>query len=153
VDADADLQIYTIDAAATHALRRRVLRAGDAHAEVRFPRDLDPGAFHLAAQRGDAVVGVASVAFAPTHWRPGRRAAQLRGMAVEPTEQGAGVGRALLDAVVERLQARGVEVLWANARDSALGFYEREGMTVVGEGFVTADTGLPHHTVVLDLRG
>jgi hypothetical protein len=41
--------------------------------------------------------------------------------------------------------------VWANARDSALGFYERAGFTVAGDGFVTDDTRLPHHAVVLDL--
>jgi hypothetical protein len=41
-------------------------------------------------------------------------------------------------------------VLWANARDTALGFYVSYGMHVVGDGFV-ATPGLPHHVVVLDL--
>jgi hypothetical protein len=40
-------------------------------------------------------------------------------------------------------------VVWAKARDTALGFYLRLGWVVVGEGFVY--NGLPHHTAVLDL--
>jgi hypothetical protein len=39
-------------------------------------------------------------------------------------------------------------VVWANARDRALAFYEREGFVVVGDGFVDATTQLPHHVVV-----
>ena len=54
-------------------------------------------------------------------------------------------------APMERLRAAGYTVLWANARDTALGFYERVGMHVEGNGYVTTETGLPHHTVVLDL--
>jgi hypothetical protein len=42
-------------------------------------------------------------------------------------------------------------VLWAKARDTAVGFYERLGMHAEGDGYVTPDTGLPHHTVILDL--
>jgi hypothetical protein len=41
--------------------------------------------------------------------------------------------------------------MWADARDSALGFYRRAGMEVVGDSYITEATGLPHHTVVLDL--
>ena len=83
--------------------------------------------------------------------REGRRAAQLRGMAVDTAHQGRGIGRQLLDAAMERLRNAGFEVLWANARDTALPFYRRVGMEVVGEGFLTSDTKLPHHVVVRDL--
>ena len=74
---------------------------------------------------------------------------QLRGMAVDSEVQRTGAGRVLLEAAIERLRSEGAEVLWANARDSALAFYERMGMEVVGEGFVSAETALPHHVVVL----
>ena len=64
---------------------------------------------------------------------------------------GRGIGRELLDAAMERLRNAGFEGLWANARDTALPFYRRLGMDVVGEGFMTSDTKLPHHVVVRDL--
>ncbi len=41
--------------------------------------------------------------------------------------------------------------MWANARDTALGFYAAHGFEVVGDGFVTTDTRLPHHRVVRPL--
>ena len=50
-----------------------------------------------------------------------------------------------------RVRASGATVLWCNARDTALGFYARLGFTVYGDGFVTADSGLPHHVMVCDL--
>ena len=108
------------------------------------------GAFHLAVRSDNAIVAVASFAPMATPHRPGTRAWQLRGMAVEPTRQRHGYGVALLDAAIGRLRAAGADVLWANARDSALGFYVRYGMHVVGDGFVAAP-GLPHHVVVFDL--
>lgn len=145
------MTVTVVQAAACHDLRRRVLRDARADAAVTFPGDDDPAAFHLAARVGERVVGVASFLPGPTPLRPGARAVQLRGMAVEPAHQGTGVGTALLRVALDRLRGSGVSVLWANARDSALGFYERHGMTVVGDGFRTADTGLPHHVVVLDL--
>jgi predicted GNAT family N-acyltransferase len=42
--------------------------------------------------------------------------------------------------------------VWARARDSAIGFYERAGFTVVGDVFVDDATGLDHHLVVLELQ-
>jgi GNAT superfamily N-acetyltransferase len=74
---------------------------------------------------------------------------QLRGMAVAPDEQGHGYGAVLLTAGIERFVTTGATELWANARDTALDFYRRHGFEVVGEGFVTRDTGLPHHRIRL----
>jgi GNAT superfamily N-acetyltransferase len=117
---------------------------------VSWKEDSLPGAFHLAVRADDTVVAAASFAPVATPHRPGTRAWQLRGMAVEPTRQRRGYGVALLDAAVSRLRAAGAQVLWASARDSALEFYERFGMQVVGDGYVAA-LGLPHHVVILDL--
>ena len=145
------MRVVDIDAEATHDLRRRVLRGGRPDADVAFAGDDDPGALHLGVMSDDAnVLAVASFYPRPTPYRSGARAVQVRGMAVEPERQGAGLGRLLIAAAADRLRNEGVEVLWANGRDSALGFYRRLGWEVVGEGFVT-DPGVPHHVVVLDL--
>jgi GNAT superfamily N-acetyltransferase len=117
---------------------------------VDWPEDALPGAFHLAVRTDGSVVAVASFAPVATPHRPGTRSWQLRGMAVEPTQQRHGYGVAMLVAAVSRLRTAGAQVLWASARDSALEFYQRFGMRVVGDGYVAA-LGLPHHVVVLDL--
>lgn len=141
--------VEDVDVSACYALRRAVLRDGDANAEVRWPEDLMPGAFHLAVRSGGAVIAVASFAPVATPYRPGARSWQLRGMAVDHAQQRRGYGIVLLDAAIGRLQAAGAHVLWASARDSALEFYQRFGMQVVGDEYVAA-LGLPHHVVVLD---
>jgi GNAT superfamily N-acetyltransferase len=144
-------RLATVDAATVYPLRRSVLRDGRADADATFPEDERPGTLHLAAfDRDGVVVCVATLFPQPTDRRPGARAWRLRGMAVDPSTQGTGVGRALLDDAVRRARESGVEVLWAEGRDSALGFYEQAGWSVEGEGYVTS-IGLPHHTVVLDL--
>jgi GNAT superfamily N-acetyltransferase len=142
--------VEVVDVVECYALRRAVLRDGDADAVVDWPEDALPGAFHLAVRTDGTVVAVASFAPVATPHRPGTRSWQLRGMAVEPTQQRHGYGVAMLDAAVGRLRTAGAQVLWASARDSALEFYERFGMRVVGDGYVAA-LGLPHHVVVLDL--
>jgi GNAT superfamily N-acetyltransferase len=135
---------------ATYELRRVVLRNGDA-SRVTFPEDEQPGTVHLVGHDGDEIVAAATLVVAACPVAPDQRALQLRGMAVAPSRQGQGIGRRLLERVVEEAGAQDAEILWANARDSALGFYEQSGMRVLGDGFATIDTGLPHHLVVLDL--
>jgi thiamine transport system ATP-binding protein len=146
------IRVVRVGAPETHELRRKVLRAGTPSDRVQLPGDEDVGTAHLAAvDAAGRVVGVATLVDAPCEPRPGAPARQLRGMAVDPAWQGRGVGRMLLDGLAELARAEGAEVLWANARDTALGFYLRGGFIVAGEGFVTTDTALPHHRVVLDL--
>lgn len=145
--------VADIEAAQTHDLRRRVLRGGrDEH--LVFPEDALPGAFHLGARPGPGKPLVAVASFAPeaTPHRPARQAARLRGMVTEPDLQGQGYGRRLLAEAVTRLRADGFDVLWANARDSAVGFYDRLGFEVVGEGFLAGPyNDIAHHIVILDL--
>jgi GNAT superfamily N-acetyltransferase len=145
------ISVEEITAAETHPLRRAVLRAGDPASDVRFPQDELPGAFHLGAFVDGELVGVASFALAATPYRDAAVGWQLRGMAVHSDQQGLGVGAAIIAAAAERVRASGARVLWCNARDTAIGFYEKLGFNVYGDGFVTGDTGLPHHVMLLDL--
>lgn len=131
------MRIIPLPAAATHPLRRAVLRGGDPAAVVVFPLDDKPGALHLGVEDGGELVGVGS--FLPTP-----EGVQIRGMAVAPERRGQGMAAALLAEARRRLEGP----FWANARVEAVGFYVRQGMAVVGDEFTTPDTGLPHRRVV-----
>jgi thiamine transport system ATP-binding protein len=146
--ADA-LVVEEVPAAATHDLRRRVLRNGTPSQELNYGQDDAPGTVHLAARRGPTLVGVSTWAAEGWPDRPDVPAVRLRGMAVEPGLQNSGIGAALVRAGLERAWARGADLVWASARDSALGFYLRLGFTVVGEEFTDAATGLAHHHITL----
>jgi ribosomal protein S18 acetylase RimI-like enzyme len=78
----------------------------------------------------------------------GEAAVQMRGMATAGASQRRGIGSALIHEGLRRTVAAGYRVVWAHARDSAAGFYARHGFVVLGDGFVTADTQLPHHLMV-----
>ena len=129
-----------------------MLRDGRPDADVAFPEDNVEGSFHLAAVDGSgAIVGVVTLLPEATPHRPAAAAPwRLRGMAVHPSVQGQGVGGALLAAVHARLRELGADALWANGRDTALGFYQRHGWVVLDDAFVTDETQLPHHVVVYD---
>ncbi|HVT78649.1 MAG TPA: GNAT family N-acetyltransferase [Acidimicrobiales bacterium] len=143
--------VREISALDAHPLRRDVLRRGVGTPNVHYPQDDDVRSFHLGVFAEQVLVAVASFTPAPTPHRPGADAWQLRGMAVADAQQRRGVGAALIADAKTRVAAAGATVLWCNARDTALGFYERLGFTVYGDGFATADTGLPHHVMVCDL--
>ena len=152
------MQVDEVEAEATHDLRWRILRNGRPGAPVAFPEDTRVGAFHLAVRDVDetgtgsgAIVAVASFSPEATAYRPGRSAVHVRGMAVDGPSQHHGLGHLLITTVVERLRGEGVTVLWCNARDSAAGFYARQGFEVMGEGFVLPESGFAHHVMLRDL--
>jgi GNAT superfamily N-acetyltransferase len=145
----SSVEIQRIGAAETYDLRARVLRDGDL-AAARVPDDDLPGARHLGAWHSGALVGIASFYPRPCPVATEATAMQLRFMAIEPTLQGRGIGRDLLDHAIRELRQQKTRILWANGRDTALGFYTRLGFAVVGDGFIH-EPGLPHHLITLSL--
>lgn len=145
------LVVRPVRAEQTLDLRSRVLRNHMPGVPATAPEDALPGTWHLGAFAGDRLVGVVSgfSEEAPSH--PGTTAQRFRFMAVEPHHQGGGVGSALLTEVIRASRERDARLLWANGRDSVLGFYSRLGFAVEGDGFMDATSHLPHHRVVLEL--
>jgi len=77
----------------------------------------------------------------------GEAAIQLKGMAVDDSLQGSGIGVQIIAAGLALATERGVSIVWARARDSALGFYVRCGFAEIGPGYIDEPTGMPHHNV------
>ncbi len=142
-------EIVELAAGETHALRAAVLRNDTPSIDVVLSGDDDPGTLHLGIRDDTGqVVAVSTWQPAPApHGVDGATAVQLRMMATAAAVRGTGTGAQLLEAGVARAFAAGADVVWANARDSALGFYTGHGFSVVGDGFVTAATALPHHVI------
>jgi len=147
-----DLRIEEVDPRRLHPLRRRVLRGDDPMARVDEPRDGEVTALHLAGVLDGEIVVCASffeAAFAPD---PGSSAYQLRFMATDAAVQGRGYGARVLAEAERRLRERGATRLWANARDTALGFYQSVGFVAVeGSEFLSAETQLPHTVIHMTL--
>ena len=144
-----DVVVRVADLAEVRPLQLAVLRP-----DGPLPGDQPPPgtALHVAALRGDVVIGAATVL--PERWPgPGQLpepAWRLRSMVVAETERGSGVGRAVLDRAVALAGDQGAGALWAEARSSALGFYESSGWTVVGGEWVKPGVG-PHRYIRLDI--
>lgn len=148
-------RVVDISSNDTHAVRMAVLRKATPSQDPRYAQDDLPDTRHLGVRitdaQGERLVATSTWLPAPWPHDSAAHAVQLRGMAVLDDVQGLGVGRLLLDAGVTCARNAGARFVWARARDSAIGFYERAGFVVVGDVFVDDATGLDHHLVVLDL--
>lgn len=61
-----------------------------------------------------------------------------------------GVGRAILQTLLDLAVKQGLARVTLSAQTHALGFYERAGFHVVGEPFI--DAGIPHRKMLKELR-
>jgi GNAT superfamily N-acetyltransferase len=129
----------------THDLRGRVLRPGAPPDRVRWAADGLPGTAAFAATDADgAVVGTALVYPEPCPWQPDRAGAwRLRGMATDEARRSAGIGTAVLAAVVAHVTRAHGSLVWCNARVPARRFYERAGFMAHGDEWVDPEIG-PH---------
>ena len=135
-----------------YELRFAVLRSDTPSDNVHFAQDGDPETRHLAVRdERRTVIAASTWSPAPFPDRPDEPALQLRGMAVSADHRGRGLGAAMIAAGLDLARRRGAVLVWANARDSALEFYLANGFAVVGDGFRTTDTDLPHHRIVQQL--
>ena len=143
-----DLVIGWIDSTTLHDLRRRVLRSNDPSASVVDARDTETTSLHVAGALGGRIV--VSASFYPTlaPVRPELVSYQLRYMATDFEVQGRRYGARVLDFAERALADLGAEQLWANARDSALGFYLATGWTAVeGSEHMSPETQLAHTVI------
>jgi GNAT superfamily N-acetyltransferase len=149
-----DIHIRPMTSLEVRPLRFEVLRAGMVNQTVHFDGDDDPTTIHLGAFDQDQNnVGVSTWMQRPFPLAEEHKALQLRGMATAVNVQGQGIGALLLVAGQSHGREIGAHLIWANARDAALNFYNRHGYSTVGEGFIETVTQLPHHKVVKYLVG
>ncbi|GAB6853760.1 GNAT family N-acetyltransferase [Asaia astilbis] len=123
----AQIQIARITTEDCLPLRREILWPGLTEDECRVPQD--PEATHLGAFRGEKLVGCLSLC--PI----GPDLIQLRKFAVAAECQGRGIGAQLMREAIETCRLLGAERLELDARSSALGFYEKFGMSPMGAVF------------------
>lgn len=152
-----DVTIHRVGADAVRPLRVAVLRPSMSPHASAYPGDDELATGHFAALVGERVAGVASVLSEDPPDRSGRQEPfpvgvgwRLRGMAVEPGHRDQGIGARLLTRCVAHVLDQRGRVLWCNAREAAIGFYEANGWRVVSDSFDLAPSG-PHRLMRLDL--
>ena len=122
--------------AVTHGTTSFEVTAPDADEMSRRLRTITDGGFpYLAAERDSAVIGYAYVTAYRT--RPAYRYTVENSVYVAPEAQRGGVGRALLDALIEECTARGFRQIIAVIGDSpnqpgSIGLHQACGFVEVG---------------------
>jgi predicted GNAT family N-acyltransferase len=71
---------------------------------------------------------------------------KMRQVAVKERSQGAGVGKALVEAAEAYAQLNGYQTIELNARDTAIPFYERLGYQIISETFT--EVGIDHKKMI-----
>ena len=147
------MRVVDIDLQDTYALRLAVLRDNTPTTNVRFAEDQWPGVFHLGIRDEDGqLIAISSWVPRDLEVMHEMRGLQLRGMATVRVMQGSGAGGMLVIAGVQRAEHLGFDLVWANARDTALAFYAHHRFVGIGDGFVEQATQLAHHVVMRNLH-
>jgi len=130
------IKIKEIPASQVYPVRREVLRPGKPPEECVFQGDGHESTFHLGLFEDNSLVAVASYMSASSDKFDHPHQYQLRGMAVLNSHKGKGYGAALLKEGEKKLRKREIPwLLWFNARDYAVAFYEKYGYQTIGEKF------------------
>jgi predicted GNAT family N-acyltransferase len=142
-EVQASFEVVLLTLGDPHYAEARDLRFRVLYEPLGLPRDLvedtdGRGYEHLAAiAPGGGVVG-----YARLHLEGGE--SQAYQVAVDDAWRARGVGAALMRAVERRARAAGRDSVQLDARETAVGFYERLGYAAIGEPFLSARTGTPH---------
>jgi GNAT superfamily N-acetyltransferase len=106
-----------------------------------FQGDNDELTFHLGAFVEKKLVSVASFYFERNLKFQDPYQYRLRGMATLPEYQGQGLSSALLRTAFPVIKQNQCTLLWCNARERAMGFYEKVGFTQKGDFFNIPNIG------------
>jgi GNAT superfamily N-acetyltransferase len=167
-----DVSVEQVAPAETFELRQKVLRPHQTVAEMGFEKVAKPttGCFAARAVGTGEILSTASAQPELPPWDPAApvRATQaapapaeipqaavaaagkenelawrLRAMATSEQMRGQGLGKLVLDAVIDHVARNDGRLLWCNARIRAVPFYERAGFATLGEFWDEPTVG-PH---------
>ncbi len=129
--------IRFIESAQTFPIRKRVLRNHLENPVLDFEGDNEKTTFHLGYFSENELVGIVSILKRDFENLDTKTdgALQLRGMAINPENQNQKIGKALLNESEFQAQQRGYELIWCNARERALLFYQKNGYQIIEDAF------------------
>lgn len=111
-----------------YELRWMVLRQPHNQPRGSEKDDLEEISIHLMAYYGENTPAAVGRAHLNSKYE-----AQIRFMAVDPRYRNSGIGSSLLAGLEKRVRGRGASYIILNSRESATGFYEKNGYVKVGD--------------------
>ena len=125
----------------TYSVRHAVLRQGKPLETCAFDGDNLSSTKHFCCFDSVAAIGVISVFDNKTSIFPSYKQFQLRGMAVLESHQKQGIGNNLILFAEKYIKSQNGEIIWFNAREVAVPFYEKMGYQIRGNPFKIQDIG------------
>ena len=125
----------------TFPVRSSVLRQGKPIETCSFLGDDAVDTTHFGLYIENNIIGVASVFTSKNENFDIKTHLQLRGMAILKEHQNMGFGKLLIEEIFSFIESSQVELLWFNARESAVPFYEKLGCTKKGDSFEIPEIG------------
>lgn len=120
--------------------------------ECTLPIDNHVNCFHTGVEENGKVVSIATFYEEKHPKLDGNIQYRLRAMASDQSVAGKGYGRFSIAFAEDELRKRKAEILWCDARKSALGFYEKIGFKITGDYYQVRNIG-PHKLAYKTLRG
>lgn len=136
-------RVELTELAACLAVRREVFIEGQNVPEALEVDGLDESAHHFLARIGARVIGAARLRVLENYCKAER-------VAVRQAGRGAGVGRALMQAIEQDARREAVSSIVLNAQVAVRGFYERLGYVADGDVFFEAD--IAHQRMIKSLK-
>ena len=140
------MEIKKITAFETIMVRHPVLRPGRPIESCHFDGDDLPTTSHFGLFFEGHLVGIISSFEAKNNLFSEENQFQIRGMAVLEQFQKKGFGEALLNYCENEIRMTNGDLIWFNARETALGFYKKSKYEIIGDQFEIPDVG-PHYVL------
>jgi len=126
----------------TYSIRQVVLRPNRPLETCFFEGDSLPTTYHFGVFQNENLAGIISIFKINHSFFEEKNQYQIRGMAVLPEFQKYGLGKKLVLHSEEFLRSIKTELIWFNAREEAVGFYQKLGYKIIGEAFMITDVGI-----------
>jgi truncated hemoglobin YjbI/predicted GNAT family N-acyltransferase len=130
---------------AERELRNRVLLRPIGVADYGWEQK-DKDSLHFVALQNENVIGCVLLWLDPED----HKAAQLLQMAVHSKLQGQGVGRVMVETLLDAARSRDLQTVWCHARSNVIPFYAKLGFVTGGEVF--QEVGLDHQVMEFQLK-
>jgi ribosomal protein S18 acetylase RimI-like enzyme len=133
--------ILPIDNTQTYLIRQEVLRKGKPIETCHFDGDTEKNTIHFGFFHHGHIVGVVSVFKSNSTLFYEKLQFQIRGMAVLNEFQCSGIGNELMLHAENYCRQHKSVVIWFNAREKAVRFYEKNDYQILGDAFEIPDVG------------
>ncbi len=138
------IEIKKITSTQTIIVRHPVLRYGKPIESCHFEGDDLPTTSHFGLYFEKQLVAIISSFKVQNKLFSEENQYQIRGMAVLDEFQKKGFGEALLNYCENEIKLKKGNLIWFNARKTAVGFYKKSDYKILGDRFEIPDVG-PHY--------